>query len=141
MASGSIVAFNIDFNRWHYEHQNRYWWEIPSKRFATLKDQPVTTLGNRRLKEHRRGHVNGRTSAWQRIWHSYIWSSNLSGKLFFVFFPQLLNNLDILLVFTSYMKNKGLQLTQAELKKKNGLQIRLNVFHSTSVKSICSINF
>ncbi|XP_049599063.1 neurobeachin a isoform X13 [Syngnathus scovelli] len=24
MASGSIVAFNIDFNRWHYEHQNRY---------------------------------------------------------------------------------------------------------------------
>ncbi|XP_071064259.1 neurobeachin isoform X2 [Dasypus novemcinctus] len=23
MASGSIVAFNIDFNRWHYEHQNR----------------------------------------------------------------------------------------------------------------------
>lgn len=25
MASGSIVAFNIDFNRWHYEHQNRYW--------------------------------------------------------------------------------------------------------------------
>ncbi|KAA8594124.1 hypothetical protein FQN60_004958, partial [Etheostoma spectabile] len=22
MASGSIVAFNIDFNRWHYEHQN-----------------------------------------------------------------------------------------------------------------------
>lgn len=25
MVSGSIVAFNIDFNRWHYEHQNRYW--------------------------------------------------------------------------------------------------------------------
>lgn len=25
MASGSIVAFNIDFNRWHFEHQNRYW--------------------------------------------------------------------------------------------------------------------
>lgn len=25
MASGSIVAFNIDFNRWHYEHQSRYW--------------------------------------------------------------------------------------------------------------------
>uniref|UniRef100_A0A8C1YJC1 Neurobeachin n=1 Tax=Cyprinus carpio TaxID=7962 RepID=A0A8C1YJC1_CYPCA len=24
MASGSIVAFNIDFNRWHFEHQNRY---------------------------------------------------------------------------------------------------------------------
>ncbi|XP_015806865.2 neurobeachin isoform X1 [Nothobranchius furzeri] len=24
MASGSIVAFNIDFNRWHYEHHNRY---------------------------------------------------------------------------------------------------------------------
>ncbi|XP_045929153.1 neurobeachin isoform X7 [Micropterus dolomieu] len=24
MVSGSIVAFNIDFNRWHYEHQNRY---------------------------------------------------------------------------------------------------------------------
>uniref|UniRef100_A0A3P9I7N3 Neurobeachin n=1 Tax=Oryzias latipes TaxID=8090 RepID=A0A3P9I7N3_ORYLA len=24
MASGSIVAFNIDFNRWHYEHQNGY---------------------------------------------------------------------------------------------------------------------
>nr|XP_020468755.1 neurobeachin-like isoform X3 [Monopterus albus] len=24
MASGSIVAFNIDFNRWHYEHQNKY---------------------------------------------------------------------------------------------------------------------
>uniref|UniRef100_A0A3Q2XPD3 Neurobeachin n=1 Tax=Hippocampus comes TaxID=109280 RepID=A0A3Q2XPD3_HIPCM len=24
MASGSIVAFNIDFNRWHYEHQHRY---------------------------------------------------------------------------------------------------------------------
>nr|XP_040026827.1 neurobeachin isoform X2 [Gasterosteus aculeatus aculeatus] len=24
MASGSIVAFNIDFNRWHHEHQNRY---------------------------------------------------------------------------------------------------------------------
>ncbi|KAM4627885.1 neurobeachin-like isoform 2-T2 [Polymixia lowei] len=24
MASGSIVAFNIDFNRWHYEHQSRY---------------------------------------------------------------------------------------------------------------------
>uniref|UniRef100_A0A6Q2Y6X7 Neurobeachin n=1 Tax=Esox lucius TaxID=8010 RepID=A0A6Q2Y6X7_ESOLU len=24
MASGSIVAFNMDFNRWHYEHQNRY---------------------------------------------------------------------------------------------------------------------
>uniref|UniRef100_UPI00358F9AE2 neurobeachin-like n=1 Tax=Myxine glutinosa TaxID=7769 RepID=UPI00358F9AE2 len=24
MASGSIVAFNIDFNRWHQEHQNRY---------------------------------------------------------------------------------------------------------------------
>ncbi|KAG7479609.1 hypothetical protein JOB18_030157 [Solea senegalensis] len=23
MASGSIVAFNIDFNRWHFEHQNR----------------------------------------------------------------------------------------------------------------------
>lgn len=27
MVSGSIVAFNIDFNRWHYEHQNRYWAE------------------------------------------------------------------------------------------------------------------
>lgn len=25
MVSGSIVAFNIDFNRWHYEHQSRYW--------------------------------------------------------------------------------------------------------------------
>nr|XP_032812267.1 neurobeachin-like isoform X5 [Petromyzon marinus] len=24
MASGSIVAFNIDFNRWHLEYQNRY---------------------------------------------------------------------------------------------------------------------
>ncbi|XP_077467130.1 neurobeachin-like isoform X1 [Stigmatopora argus] len=24
MASGSIVAFNIDFNRWHFEHQHRY---------------------------------------------------------------------------------------------------------------------
>ncbi|XP_051521563.1 neurobeachin-like isoform X1 [Myxocyprinus asiaticus] len=24
MASGSIVAFNIDFNRWHFEHKNRY---------------------------------------------------------------------------------------------------------------------
>uniref|UniRef100_A0A671L8B9 Neurobeachin-like n=1 Tax=Sinocyclocheilus anshuiensis TaxID=1608454 RepID=A0A671L8B9_9TELE len=24
MASGSIVAFNLDFNRWHFEHQNRY---------------------------------------------------------------------------------------------------------------------
>ncbi|XP_044057369.1 neurobeachin isoform X8 [Siniperca chuatsi] len=24
MVSGSIVAFNIDFNRWHYEHQNRF---------------------------------------------------------------------------------------------------------------------
>ncbi|XP_054650005.1 neurobeachin-like isoform X3 [Dunckerocampus dactyliophorus] len=24
MASGSIVAFHIDFNRWHYEHQQRY---------------------------------------------------------------------------------------------------------------------
>ncbi|XP_034024289.1 neurobeachin [Thalassophryne amazonica] len=24
MASGSIVAFNIDFNRWHFEHRNRY---------------------------------------------------------------------------------------------------------------------
>nr|XP_057936361.1 neurobeachin-like isoform X5 [Doryrhamphus excisus] len=24
MASGSIVAFHIDFNRWHYEHQHRY---------------------------------------------------------------------------------------------------------------------
>uniref|UniRef100_H2LFI6 Neurobeachin n=1 Tax=Oryzias latipes TaxID=8090 RepID=H2LFI6_ORYLA len=24
MASGSIVAFNIDFNRWHYEHQTGY---------------------------------------------------------------------------------------------------------------------
>ncbi|XP_076833149.1 neurobeachin-like isoform X3 [Brachyhypopomus gauderio] len=24
MASGSIVAFNIDFNRWHYEHHKRY---------------------------------------------------------------------------------------------------------------------
>nr|XP_055052929.1 neurobeachin isoform X1 [Misgurnus anguillicaudatus] len=24
MASGSFVAFNIDFNRWHIEHQNRY---------------------------------------------------------------------------------------------------------------------
>ncbi|XP_074536226.1 neurobeachin isoform X1 [Halichoeres trimaculatus] len=24
MVSGSIVAFNIDFNRWHYEHHNRY---------------------------------------------------------------------------------------------------------------------
>uniref|UniRef100_A0A8C5G7W0 Neurobeachin n=1 Tax=Gouania willdenowi TaxID=441366 RepID=A0A8C5G7W0_GOUWI len=24
MSSGSIVAFNIDFNRWHYEHQGRY---------------------------------------------------------------------------------------------------------------------
>ena len=24
MVSGSIVAFNIDFNRWHHEHQNRY---------------------------------------------------------------------------------------------------------------------
>lgn len=24
MVSGSIVAFNIDFNRWHYEHQSRY---------------------------------------------------------------------------------------------------------------------
>ncbi|KAM6987921.1 neurobeachin [Tautogolabrus adspersus] len=24
MVSGSVVAFNIDFNRWHYEHQNRY---------------------------------------------------------------------------------------------------------------------
>uniref|UniRef100_A0A671NRY6 Neurobeachin n=1 Tax=Sinocyclocheilus anshuiensis TaxID=1608454 RepID=A0A671NRY6_9TELE len=24
MASGSIVAFNIDFNRWHFEHQNGY---------------------------------------------------------------------------------------------------------------------
>lgn len=27
MVSGSIVAFNIDFNRWHQEHQNRYWAE------------------------------------------------------------------------------------------------------------------
>ncbi|XP_030632108.1 neurobeachin isoform X2 [Chanos chanos] len=24
MASGSIVAFNIDFSRWHFEHQNRF---------------------------------------------------------------------------------------------------------------------
>ncbi|KAJ8266692.1 hypothetical protein GJAV_G00133540 [Gymnothorax javanicus] len=34
MASGSIVAFNIDFNRWHYEHQNRS--EEVSSRSASL---------------------------------------------------------------------------------------------------------
>lgn len=31
MASGSIVAFNIDFNRWHYEHQNRYWRQVKNQ--------------------------------------------------------------------------------------------------------------
>lgn len=32
MASGSIVAFNIDFNRWHYEHQNRYWRQMKNQK-------------------------------------------------------------------------------------------------------------
>jgi hypothetical protein len=26
MASGSIVLFYNDFNRWHHEYQTRYWW-------------------------------------------------------------------------------------------------------------------
>ncbi len=40
MASGSIVAFNIDFNRWHFEHQNRYWER--SANDGQLQPQAVT---------------------------------------------------------------------------------------------------
>lgn len=63
MVSGSIVAFNIDFNRWHYEHQNRYWgatdprsrkqeWRVKRNAY-----QPVTELCCRRSTEHGRDPV------------------------------------------------------------------------------------
>lgn len=73
MVSGSIVAFNIDFNRWHYEHQNRYWAETDPRgrrrvwRVKRNTYQPVTELCCRRSTEHGRDPVSWRTSAWWLI--------------------------------------------------------------------------
>lgn len=54
MASGSIVAFNIDFNRWHYEHQNRYWsavknWKPRKAESTSAAKKGVVSGGKPRL--------------------------------------------------------------------------------------------
>lgn len=61
MVSGSIVAFNIDFNRWHYEHQNRYWVEINPcgrKQVGRIKGKHQQTRGRAVLRKIQR--------AWKR---------------------------------------------------------------------------
>lgn len=77
MASGSIVAFNIDFNRWHYEHQNGYWREMRSAEVRGQRNIYQAWLNpqrnnSRSVKEiYRARRTNGRrnirsTASWDR---------------------------------------------------------------------------
>lgn len=90
MVSGSIVAFNIDFNRWHHEHQNKYWAGTDpgggrrarrgrEKRLPT-SDRGGVTDGPQGLDQTQLG---WRTSAWWRCAYTCsVWAEPVAEHVF-----------------------------------------------------------
>ncbi len=116
MVSGSIVAFNIDFNRWHYEHQNRYWAEMNPrcrKRVWRIKKNRLQTCDRAVLQKIRR--VKMRSSALKNISmvtlkHPGVFTCHMASKT-----NLLPNNLDTFSVGFYVLPEQQQQQSLADL--------------------------